>query len=222
MSKKTWYCTLDTETVGGCTNPKGFYHIGGLIHDRMGHVIASFNYLVADMFEEIRNDDYAKRNFDYYKTWAKTGPVSMVATEDDAINAIQSLLTFYNVSVMMAFNSGFDFGRTKAKRLIENREFIDIYLMAVQTIGHYRAYEKFCFNSNRLSKNGKSISGTAESFYAFLTNNENYCEEHTAFEDAKIELDIFVACIKTHKKFTKNCVFYEYQGEDKWLARAGG
>lgn len=219
---KTFYCTLDTETVGGCTNPKGFYHIGGKIHDRVGNVVATFNYIVASLLDDILTDDYAKKHIDYYSDYTKFGPASAVATEEDAIFIIDSLLKHYNVKVMMAFNSGFDFGKTKAKALLEGREFIDLYLMAVQTIGKRKSYEKFCKENKLYSKNGKSIAGTAESFYAYITNNPQYEEEHTAFEDAAIELEIFNACIKTHKKFTRNCIFYDYKNPDKWLARVEG
>ena len=31
--KKNIYCTLDTETVGGCTAPTGMYNLGAVIHD---------------------------------------------------------------------------------------------------------------------------------------------------------------------------------------------
>ena len=29
-------------------------------------------------------------------------------------------------------------------------------------------------------------------------------EEHTALKDAEIEMEIFLACLKMHKKYTKN------------------
>jgi hypothetical protein len=213
MTKKM-YCTLDTETVGGCTNPTGFYHIGGFIHDREGNIYASFNMVVANMFEEIRNDDYAKRNFHLYEEYITTGEATVVATQEEAVTLIDHLCDFYNVTTMMAFNSGFDFGKTKAKLLIDNRDFIDIYLMALQTIGQKKSYINFCRKNNLLSRSKKCIASTAESFYAYLTNNPQYCEEHTALEDSKIEMEIFIASLRTHKKFTQNCVLYDF--EDKY------
>lgn len=198
------YCTLDTETVGGATVVDGIYHLGGRIHDRYGHVLATFNYLVAEHFTKIDSAFYGKKNFYKYAQMLLDGSITVVATEAEAIAMVDSLCNFYNVRYMMAYNSGFDFGKTACASLIENREFIDIYLMTLQTITHLKKYAKFCYENNLRSKSGKSVATSAEAVYAYLTNNPAYEEEHTALEDAKIEMEIFLACIAMHKKFTKN------------------
>ena len=41
MNKKIIYCTLDTETVGGASNPTGMYNLGCTIHDREGNIFAT-------------------------------------------------------------------------------------------------------------------------------------------------------------------------------------
>ena len=201
---KKMYCTLDTETFGGAANPKGIYNLGGRIHDREGNVVASFNYLISEHYEEIEKDSYAKDNFHKYLEMIDDGSITMIASEDEAIAAVNALCDFYNVKYMMAYNSVFDFCKTKCDALIAEREFIDIYLMALQTITHLKKYAKFCRENNFKSRSGKSVATTAESIYAYLTNNVNYSEEHTALEDSKIEMEIFLACLKTHKRFTKN------------------
>ena len=63
MAKKTLYCTLDTETVGGASQPTGMYNVGCKIHDNTGKIYASANVLVMEHYEEIAQDDYAKKNF---------------------------------------------------------------------------------------------------------------------------------------------------------------
>ena len=60
---KNYYLTLDTETVGGINKPKGFYHIGGILHDLTGAIKTCFNFIIDDMYPEIEKDDYAKKNF---------------------------------------------------------------------------------------------------------------------------------------------------------------
>lgn len=201
---KNIYCTLDTETFGGASNPKGIYHLAGIIHDRQGNIFATFNYLIAEHYEEIEKDSYAKKNFHKYVAMIKEGIVTMIATEKEAVNAVDALCNFYNVRYMMAYNTGFDFCKTECKMLIENREFIDIYLMTVQTITHIKKYAKFCREHNFRSASGKSVATSAESVFAYLTGNTEYKEEHTALEDSKIEMQIFLACVATHKKYTKN------------------
>lgn len=202
---KNIYCTLDTETFGGASNPKGIYHVAGLIHDRDGVIIAPFNYLIAEHYDEIEKDSYAKKNFYRYLEMVENGEITVVDTEETAINAIDALCDYYNVKYMMAYNSAFDFTKTMCCKLIENREFIDIYLMTLQTITGLKKYAKFCRENGFRSSSGKSVATTAESVFAFLTNNVEYKEEHTALEDSKIEMQIFLACLKTHKKYTKNC-----------------
>lgn len=201
---KNIYCTLDTETFGGASNPKGIYHVAGFIHDRNGVVIAPFNYLIAEYFDEINKDEYAKKNFHRYVEMIANGSITVIDTETHAIEMIDALCNLYSVKYMMAYNSAFDFGKTSCAKLIENREFIDIYLMTLQTITHIKKYAKFCYENNFKSASGKSVSTTAETVFAYLTSNVNYKEEHTALEDSKIEMQIFLACLATHKKFSKN------------------
>lgn len=201
---KNIYCTLDTETFGGASAPQGIYHLAGIIHDRAGNIFASFNYLISEHYEEIERDSYAKKNFWKYLEMIRDGVVTMIPTEDMAVSMVDALCDFYGVRYMMAYNTGFDFCKTKCRSLIEDREFIDIYLMTVQTITHVKKYATFCRENGFRSSSGKSVATSAESVYAYLTNNTEYKEEHTAFEDSKIEMQIFLACIATHKRYTKN------------------
>ena len=218
---KNIYCTLDTETFGGAATPKGIYHLAGIIHDREGAILATFNYLIAEHYEEIEKDDYAKRNFHKYQGMIEDGIVTMISSEVAAVEMVNSICEFYGVRYMMAYNSGFDFVKTVCRSLIENREFIDIYLMSVQTITHLKKYADFCRENGFRSSSGKSVATSAESVYAYLTNNTEYKEEHTAFEDSKIEMQIFLACQKMHKKYTKNMHMWDCRKGKcfpKWVA----
>jgi DNA polymerase III epsilon subunit-like protein len=201
---KNIYCTFDTETVGGCTAPTGMYNLGAIIHDKQGNIFATTSLLVMEHYDEIDKDDYAKNNFNLYKERLTTGVMSAVATEKEAVEIVRNLCKFYNVKYVMAYNSAFDFTKTICKELLDDFEFIDIYLMALQTITHLKSYANFCRENNLLSKSGKSLATSAESVYAFIIDNPNYTEEHTALEDSKIEMEIFKRCAKMHKKYTKN------------------
>ena len=216
---KNIYCTLDTETVGGASHPTGMYNLGGIIHDRKGNILATFSYLVANKFEEIRYDDYAKKNFPLYLEKIKSGEVTMVDTEESAVEAVRNLLRFYGVRYIMAYNSGFDFVKTPCSALLDEFEFIDIYLMAVQTISPLKKYANFCRENGLQSHSKKSVATSAESMYAFITGNASYQEEHTAFEDSKIEMAIFLRALATHKKFTKNCHMWDAPYGDKCFPR---
>lgn len=207
--RKTIYCTLDTETVGGASNPTGMYNLGCVIHDKDGNIFATTSMLVMEHYDKIRNDDYAKKNFPIYEERLCRGEMTAIASEAQAVEVVRSLCKMYNVKYVMAYNSSFDFTKTVCRELLVDFEFIDIYLMALQTITHLKKYAKFCRENELYSRSGKTCSTSAESVYAFITDNANYAEEHTALSDAMIEMEIFKRCYAMHKKYTKNCHQYE-------------
>ena len=209
---KNIYCTLDTETIGGAANPTGMYNLGCTIHDKDGNIFATTSMLIMEHFEEIRNDDYAKKNFPIYVERLERGEMSAITTEEEALAIVRNLCRFYGVKYVMAYNTGFDLVKTICRELLDEFEFIDLYLMALQTITHQKGYAKFCHENGFKSRSGKSCATSAESVYAFITNNPGYEEEHTALSDALIEMAIFVKCYSLHKAFTKNVHQYDYKG----------
>lgn len=207
--RKTIYCTLDTETVGGASNPTGMYNLGCVIHDKDGNIFATTSMLVMEHYDKIRNDNYVKKNFPIYEERLCRGEITAIASEAQAVEVVRSLCKMYNVKYVMAYNSSFDFTKTVCRELLVDFEFIDIYLMALQTITHLKKYAKFCRENELYSRSGKTCSTSAESVYAFITDNADYAEEHTALSDAMIEMEIFKRCYAMHKKYTKNCHQYE-------------
>lgn len=211
---KTLYCTLDTETWGGASAPEGAYDFGITIHDRYGNIVATSSLLVMEYYDKIRTDDYAKKNFPLYAQRLACGQISAVATETEAVNIIRNLCHFYGVRYICAYNSAFDLTKTICRDLCTEFEFIDIWLMATQTICHQKSYAQFCRANGFKSNSGKSCATTAESVYAFIKNNPDFVEEHTAQADSLIEMEIFVRCLRTHKKFTKNVHCWDAKGKE--------
>lgn len=204
---KILYATIDTETVGGATAPTGMYNLGAVIHDKQGNIYATTSLLVMEKFDEIRNDDYAKDNFPIYEERLSKGEISAVATEEQAVEIVRSLCKMYSVKYVMAYNSSFDFCKTPCKTLLNDFEFIDIYLMALQTVTHLKKYQRFCSDHGLKAKNPKSknCATSVEAVYAFFNNDPDFVEEHTALSDALNEMEIFIKCDKMHKKYTRNC-----------------
>lgn len=210
--RKIIYCTLDTETVGGAAHPTGMYNLGCTIHDKDGNIFATTSMLIMEHYEEIAKDEYAKKNFHIYAERLARGEITAIATEVEAVEVVRNLCKFYGVKYVMAFNTGFDYVKTSCKSLLDDFEFIDIYLMALQTITTLKSYRKFCIDNNFYSRSGKTCSTTAQTIYAFMTNNADYTEEHTALSDALIETAIYARCYGMHKKFTKNVHQHNYKG----------
>ena len=181
---KNIYCTLDTETVGGAAHPTGMYNVGAIIHDRKGEILATTSLLVMEHYDEIALDDYAKKNFSVYAERLKTGKISAVATEREAYEVVKNLCDH--------------------RDLLDNFEFIDLYLMALETITHKKSYAEYCREHGKRSKNGKTCATSVEAVYGYLHDNPDFAEEHTALSDAMQEMEIFLACQKMHKRYTKN------------------
>lgn len=214
MNKKNIYCTLDTETVGGAASPTGMYNLGAVIHDKDGNIFATISVLVMEHYEDINKDSYAKKHFPVYAERLANGSISAVTTEAEAVSIVRNLCHFYGVKYVMAYNSCFDFCKTVCRDLLDEFEFIDLYLMALQTITHQKGFDKFCHENNFVSDSGKSCATGVEAVYAFITENPDFEEEHTALSDAMNEMAIFVKCYSLHKRFTKNCHQYECRGKD--------
>lgn len=208
------YCTLDTETFGGASNPKGIYHLAGLIHDRQGNICASFNYLIAEHYDEIEKDSYAKKNFFKYQQMVKNGIVTMIPTEKLAVEMVENLCTYYEVDTMLAYNTGFDFVKTQCRDLISERDFIDLWLMALLTIGQQKKYCKFCAENGYTTRKN-NVQTSAEIMTRFLNSDLDFSEEHTAFEDSKIEMEIFLKCLDKHSKIVKNVHCFDYPNSYK-------
>lgn len=211
--KKIKYCTIDTETIGGF-KPSSIYNIGCVIHDGEGHIYATTSILIMEHYNKIKKDSYAKKNFYKYDYRLKKGIMTAVATETEAINIIKNLCHFYGVKYIMAYNSEFDFTKTSCKELLNDFQFIDIWLMALQTVTHLKKYYQYCKNNNFCTDSGKSCKTSAEVVYSYITDNPDYKEEHTALNDALIEKDIFVYCRRMHKRYNKNTHMKQAKGEE--------
>ena len=188
--------------------------MAGIIDTRKGEVLATFNYLISEHYNEIEKDSYAKRNFHKYADMIANGIVTSIPTEKMAVEMVNNLCEFYGVNVMTAYNSGFDFVKTECRELLNGRQFIDTWLMALQTITTKKSYEKFCVENGYLTKK-RNLQTSAEVVYRFLTSNTDFIEEHTAFEDSKIEMQIFLECLKMHKKFTQNTHCFDMENSYK-------
>ena len=73
----------------------------------------------------------------------------------------------------------------------ENREFIDLWLMALETICYKKSYQVFCAESGRYNKKG-NCKTNAESVFAYLIGNPDYCyvrSFHTPLQYERVILD---------------------------------
>ena len=113
----------------------------------------------------------------------------------------------FNCKTVVAYNCRFDRNalNNTLRYLTKSRfrwffpydtEFVCIWNMACQTICQTEEYKTFAEFNNFISNFGRNYRATAETVYAFLTQDPLFKEEHKGLEDVKIEKEILLECFK--------------------------
>ena len=216
MNKRIhYYLTIDTETANTLDCPF-MYDIGGAIHDNKGIVYETFSFIIYDVFfadRELFNTAYYAAKRPIYEKDITEGRRKVVNIYT-AKQYIQNLATKYNIKAVIAHNARFDYlSTTNTIRYLtksKTRYFLphgvpvwDTMKMAQDTICKQKKYIKFCQENGYCLKNGK-VRSTAEILYRYIIGDNDFIESHTGLEDVLIEKEIFVRCVRQHKKMRRS------------------
>ena len=213
--RRSYYMVLDTETANSLDDPL-MYDIGGAIIDKRGHVYESFSFVIYDVFCADRvlfDTAYYAEKRPMYEAQIADGSRRIVGIYT-ARRHVRALCEKWNVSAIIAHNARFDYRSTNLtlRYLTKSkaRYFLpygipvwDTLKMAQDTICRQPTYIRWCARHGYLQKNGKPRA-TAEILYRYITLNNDFVESHTGLEDVLIEKEIFVRCIRQHKKMRKS------------------
>lgn len=197
---------LDVETANDTTDALT-YDISGILMDIYGNIYETFAFVIRDIFngerELMKQAFYAKKIPEYIADLqaSKRQMVDFM----QAWNYIKRLMKRYDCHTVAAYNCNFDKNAlnttlrfiTKSKYrwfFPYDTEFICIWNMACGSICQTSEYKTFAETNFFFSNHGKNYRATAETVYAFLTNNSQFQEEHKGLEDVKIEREIFLKC----------------------------
>lgn len=212
--RKNYYLTIDTETANTIEDPF-MYDLGGAIHDKNGKVYETFSFIIYDVFcadRELFNTAYYAIKRPMYENQIAAGEKKIVSIYT-ARKYVRDICRKYNVKAIIAHNARFDYRSTNYTiRYIsksKDRYFLpygipmwDTLKMAQDTICNQKTYIKFCADNGYLKKNG-TPRATAEILYRYISGNNDFIESHTGLEDVLIEKEIFVKCMRQHKKMRK-------------------
>jgi hypothetical protein len=216
MDKRiSYFLVLDTETANSMDDPM-MYDIGGAIVDKRGHVYESFSFVIYDVFcadRALFDTAYYAAKRPMYEAQIARGERRIVGIYT-ARRHIHALCEKWNVKAIIAHNARFDYKSTNyTLRYItksKTRYFLpygvpvwDTLKMAQDTICKQPTYKRWCERNGYLQKNGKPRA-TAEILYRCITLNNDFIESHTGLEDVLIEKEIFVRCVRQHKKMRKS------------------
>ena len=210
----SYYLTIDTETANSMDDPM-MYDLGGCIHDKRGNVYETFSFVIYDVFcadRELFNTAYYAEKRPMYEQQIQDGSRKIVSIFT-ARSHVHDLCKKYNVKAIIAHNARFDYRSTNCTlRYITKsrcRYFLpygipiwDTLKMAQDTICKQPTYIRWCQANDFCQKNGKPRA-TAEILYRYISGNTEFIEDHTGLEDVLIEKEIFVRCIRQHKKMRR-------------------
>lgn len=217
--RKKYILVFDTETAPITksnvvdTNNSLVYDFGCGVYDKKGVLYDYKSFVVRDvfieMFEKMRSAYYSHKIPLYIEDLANG--VRELKTLDEIRTELQQLFEKWNISTISAHNARFDLGVLSNTMMYlsngldcqffpndRNIEVWDTLGMARDVIATMPSYKRFCEKHNQMTKNGR-VKLTAESLYQFITDNPNFEEKHTGFEDVEIEGKILAYCLKQHK-----------------------
>ena len=213
--RRSYFLTIDTETANNMDNPFVF-DIGGAIHDKQGNVMETFSFIVKEVFygmPDLMAECFYQSKLPMYRAQIEQG-FRQVKSWYEIRTHVHKLCDKYSVKAIIAHNMRFDCRSTNTTQRYltysKYRYFFpkdiplwDTLSMARDTIVKQKTYIRFCENNGYCTKNGKPRA-TAEILYRYITNDVNFTESHTGLEDVLIEKEIFVKCIRQHKKMKRS------------------
>lgn len=213
------YVVLDTETAPTVHYADGRAHAEtSLVYD-FGYTIFDVatnttlcerSFVVAETFynSALMNSAYYAAKIPTYQQGIKTGEW-IVASFVEIWRTFKADCKAFNVKKAWAFNCAFD------EKALNNtiktysngfNQWFMPYKLRLCDIWDYSSnitctanYLKFCDTNGKFTKTGNP-STCAETIFAFINNERDYEEKHTALEDARIEREILVTARKKHKK----------------------
>ena len=208
MTDNRFVLLLDVETANDIKDALT-YDIGGVMMDMQGNTYETFSFVIRDIFcdeREMMKSAYYGHKIPEYIDDLQTGNRTMIDFMQ-AWRYINRMMETYECKTVAAYNCSFDRNalNTTLRYLTKSKyrwffpydtEFICIWNMACNSICQTSEYRTFAETHRLYSNHGKHYRATAETVYAFLTNNPDFSEEHKGLDDVRIESEIFVKCLE--------------------------
>lgn len=212
---------FDTETVN--LEKPYCYNIGYLIYDtEQKAIVERKEFIVEQVWHNLPLFETA-----YYKDKRKIyvsrmrGKQIKMQKWGYIMREMRKDFDFYEISQAYAYNSQFDekvfdFNCEWFKTLnpFDNVSIYDIRGYVHQVIAFDCGFQLFCDTYELYTDTG-NYSTTAETVFRYLTNNNDFVEEHTALADSEIELEILVHCVEKGCEWETNYKVYRTIASNK-------
>ena len=194
---------LDTETLG--LNDRRVYDLGYVIYDTEAKKVCVMrDYIIKQVYDNPRlmatayygnkRPIYEERLHTRYckKVW--WGTACRILAKD---------IKKFKVDALFAYNSRFDYRailttcEKYGAKVNPTAEGIDDIMRYIANITETEDYKGFCKAHGFMTKHKKPrCQKKAETLFRYLTGKVDYQEEHTALEDSKIELQIYLTALQ--------------------------
>lgn len=217
--------TANTEKIGGRLDPTNVlvYDCGWIVMDTKGNIYEMESFVNRDIFNderELMRSAYYGWKLPLYIADLQAGRRKMATTYEIRQKMLEQIEK-YHIKEVIAHNANFDVNSLNATQRYTTKskfrywfpygiKIWDTLKMSRDVILKMPTYRKFCEKNGLLTPTGK-LSATAENLYRFISKDKDFQESHTGLEDVLIECQIFLYCLKQHKKMRRN--LYENQRE---------
>lgn len=211
MAKKNFYLILDVETANSVEDAL-VYDIGGAVVDKKGNIYESFSFVIREVFDDemdLMQTAYYNWKLPKYFQGLRENAFAR-ASLYQAKMKIRQLILSYGIKWVLAYNAHFDStALNKTERYITKskyRWFLPygvkigcIWHMACQVVCTQKTYKNWARTNGFTSAKGNIVTN-AETVYAYISNQDEFEEQHTGLEDVKIETAIMAHCFRQKKK----------------------
>ena len=214
--RKKYIMVLDVETTNNQINVKNapndglVYDLGFVITDKKGKIYAKRSFAIKEIFDwkDLMNTAYYKQKLPiYYDRIAKKKMEKISIWE--ARQRVRKAIEYFNIKEVYAYNASFDYTTlNNTVRFISGSgcrwffpygtEICDVWHIACQVLGVQRT-----FQWENVRNNKGNLLTNAERMFSYMSNDDNFEEEHTGLADALIETQILARCFKSHKSINK-------------------
>lgn len=202
---------VDTETIGSIYVKESClpFEIGLKIYDTLEKkVVYEKSFIVKRFFNNkyIMLSTFSATKYPQYQELIKDKKHYFIGSVKDIFKQIERVLKRFNATLMVAHNGQFD--KDALERLGEEfacyNPFSELDLLDTmeisQVITNSKEYVSFCKRNKHIKNvmgesafitNSGRVRLTAQAIYAFIIDNPNYQESHTALRDIDDEIRIF-------------------------------
>jgi len=204
IDTETTPCDVTIEKVD--PNNMLCYDISYIVCEINGAIIERKSFVNEDVFYD--EEELMKNAFYYDKVPQYIEQIKRNETKVKNLYCIRKSILDdiekYDIEEVYAHNMLFDYGAlnntqrwiTKSKYRYffpKNIKICDSLQMSRDVLKHNKDYRKFCEDNGYLTKNNR-LRFTAEIIYRFLSQNNDFVEEHKGLEDVLIEKTIIDYC----------------------------